>query len=130
MEIVKFKDGTYGIRRRKWRFGNPFSFECLDIEAFHREAFHREAFHREIFWWDHECLSFKDCKSDLDSVFKAFNAINHPEKPLKPDYGTPIDTDEESFWNKIKNNKKKLTKLQDKVSTKLTELDEAIEERE
>jgi len=110
MKIVKFKNGEYAIR--KWFFG--YKYLALNTGC----------------WYDmeyHSSIVLSRCVArDINKLIKRMN----PKPPEPIDYGTPIDTDEESFWNKIKNNKKKLTKLQDKVSIKLTELDEAIEERD
>ena len=103
MKIVKFKDGRYAIR--KWFFG----YQYLNLNDVVRWV-------NRDYKWFHNCLT-----DDIERIMRFTEPI---------DYGTPIDTDEESFWNKIKNNKKKLTSFQDKVSIKLTELDEAIEERE
>jgi len=111
MKIVRFNDGKYAIR--KWFLGYLY-FNLKSFDGYERWVCIEDA------WFNH-CTTY-----DIDILIKRMN----PEPPEPIDYGTPIDTDEESFWNKIKNNKKKLTKLQDKVSIKLTELDEAIEERD
>ena len=70
------------------------------------------------FWFNRESDCFSHCV--VDDINVLYDLL---------DCGTPINTDKESFWDKIKNNIKKLISFQDKVGTKLTELDEAIEER-
>ena len=118
MKIVKFEDGTYAIRKFGFSWCDTISlgYQYLTLDTGS--------------WYDIDNYSQTVLRRCVTNDINRLIEIMNGDMPQSIDYGTPIDTDEESFWNKIKNNKKKLTSFQDKVSIKLTELDEAIEERE
>jgi len=117
MEIVKFNNGEHA---------GKYALRRWVIIYWYRDLW----YYYDYKWYGIRSKWFHRCVTDNIKELKRYLNPKPPKPPEPIDYGTPIDTDEESFWNKIKNNKKKPTKLQDKVSTKLTELDEAIEERE
>ena len=71
MKIVKFKDGTYGIRK---------GFRLLGwVEYWYRDLVSQ----RLCLWWRTGSGYFKDCKGTKDAVL---GYLNKP--PV--DYGTPI----------------------------------------
>lgn len=79
MKIVKFKDNTYGIRRRI--FSNLFTPEFKDLTS-------------SYFWWWAGSIHIKDCKSDnYELVLKIYNSMN--------DIGTPINEHNKQY-NQIK----------------------------
>ncbi len=67
MKIVKFKDGSFGIRRL-----TPIGYQYKDLV--------------HSFWWFLGSEHFADCCRDLECAQKAYNKIKHRNK----DKGQPI----------------------------------------
>ena len=65
MKLVKFKDGTYGVRKMVW-----FEFMYLDLT----DPSH---------WWTINCSDFNNCKGSKEEAEKGFIRVT--------DYGTPIN---------------------------------------
>lgn len=82
MEVVKFNDGTYGVRKRCLGI---FNYVYLDIKSMTTKYISPVKW----WWWRHS-MFFNDCKGDLNLVKSALMALH--EK--KYDYGTPVPTEE------------------------------------
>lgn len=61
--IVKFKDGTYGIRR------GYFLYSYRDLKD-------------PIFWWGINSYSFKDCRGSIDRVEQLFSYTQDVGEPI------------------------------------------------
>ena len=58
MKIVKFKDGTYGVRR----FSLFFGYVYKDLANSGAD-----------FWWPRDSRSFRDCRSSKENAEAFFN---------------------------------------------------------
>ena len=67
MKRVKFRDGTFGIRRRGW-LGR---YEFYDLKS------------RNSFWWTPKAMCFDDCRtSDPGILNRAWDRLTDPGEPF------------------------------------------------
>lgn len=71
MELVRFNDNTYGIRRRHWL---PLEYSFLDVKD-------------ESYWWYGNDYINKYCKTSYE---KAFEIFKRRIDKTKPDVGTVV----------------------------------------
>ena len=63
IELIRFSDNTYGIRRRFWYV---LWYEYLDLEL------------ANMWWWSKNSQWFSDCKcKDYDRVVREFNRLTN-----------------------------------------------------
>lgn len=67
MNIVSFKDGTYGIRKGSRFWG----YKYFDLVT-------------PRYWWGLGDVYFRDCKRDYETVNKVFKSMDNSDK------GTPV----------------------------------------
>lgn len=74
MEIVKFEDDTYGIRK-----GNSFNYQFADLRV------------NEHYWWFDGHYRLGRCNGTLEQAEEAYKRYVDIEKKLK-DKGKPYET--------------------------------------
>jgi hypothetical protein len=69
VKIVKFKDGTYGVRRVSFWVPFPW-FEYLDLRS------------NSLYWWDQRDAYFTDCQGTLAEAQARMNRATDKGRPI------------------------------------------------